>query len=505
MKKFLLLIIPLLIVAGTLSARYESFQEELIPRSFQKVTGRSFMANRPIFANVVTEQAGWHNFYNNKNGKSLSSIQITGAYQHSRGDHRVTEYFLTDFKTQLLVAGDAIDTGAECRDIRAEWLGLPSNFSGRFTVSPSQLQWAIMPEYNQDLKNFTDISFFQDSWIDIQLPLVFVRNRMNLCQYDVQLGTSTNPDAPHDIVEAFKQPAWKFGKIVNCRSRFELAAIILRMGKTYRSEVNGHQIYYYSSIIFPTGRKQNAEYLFDAVTGYNGHVGINAGVGFNILLNRDIERFAFCFFTHLDDVFLVRDDQCRTMGLIGREQGDDCCTPTKREEKLLSRFVQFNTRCPNEQNVPGVNVMTRKVRVKPFNMIDFAAGFRLSVNQWLEAEIGYGIWGHGQEELIFDNAESFEADFGIAGSAINKTANLSTIARQAPDDAVFTPVTLCDFDFYSASGFSVLNHKAYGSFTLQGFGCNYDALLAAGWFVEFPQKNGALSTWGGWIKFGGSM
>ena len=104
------------------------------------------------------------------------------------------------------------------------------------------------------------------------------------------------PGQPADIVEAFNQPSWAFGKIYpSSRTKLELAAIKLRMGSAWINR-DHNQVAYYAGLILPTGSKQNPEYLFDPVTGLCGHVGINAGVNFNILLNRDIEKYAFCLF-----------------------------------------------------------------------------------------------------------------------------------------------------------------------------------------------------------------
>lgn len=461
----------------------------------QEVSARSFMFTRPIFAHVSTEQAIWHNFINDKDGAIGGNLQIIAAYQKSRTDTAIDRYFLLKCKNSLSVAGDQT-ADAACRDIRAEWLGLPSDFSGRFTVNPEQQQTGLTFEYSQDLYAFFGSSFFENSWVNIQLPVVWAQNKMNLRQYNIIPGNQTNPDGPRDIVQAFQQPAWNFGKIVCQTNKCELGALIVQFGRSFLSEPNGMQISYYSGLVIPTSSKQNPEFLFDATTGYNGHVGINAGVRFNILLNRHVEHFAFCAFATLDDIFLIRNEQCRTLGLLD---------PKTRCGKPLSRFMLFNTRCPNEQNVPGVNILTRTCRSRPYNIVDFTAGFRLSVCNWLEAECGYGIWGHGEEKVIFRNPLYFNENFGIAGSTANTTADHSTIAQQAPDDPEFTPIRACDLDGRAAASGPTLNQKAFGSIGVQKFGRKIDCFLASGWFLDFPHKNGALKTWGAWAKIGGSI
>lgn len=498
MKKILsrLVLFSILCISGSLTG-------DTTP-SPREVYSRSYMFTQPIFAHHNIEQAGWHNIEYSKHGTMRSGLQIIGSYLHSTPDSANQRYFLLPHKNILLVAGDNVQTGSECRDIRAEWLGLPSDFSGRMCINPEQRQYAVTLDFNQDLGKFFNSSFFENWFFEIQMPIVHVTNHMNLHQFDVHKGTpSSNPLAPTDIIEAFNQPAWCYSKIPCSRSSLELAAIFLRLGSKFMSEPNGNQIIYYSGLVIPGRRALTGEYLFDAQAGYNGHVGLNGGVQFNILLNRDVERFHWCLFVNLDDTFLIRNHSKRTFGVLNQDE----------RSKYLSRYMQFNTLCPNEQNVPGVNLLTYRTYCKPFNMIDLGAGFRLTVCDALEAEIGYSIWGHGKERLVFDRKREFPYNpsdgstfqFGIAGSTIGKTASTSTIANQGPDDEVFTPITLCDLDLESAASGGALNNQAFGALSYQYFGSSVDAIVSAGWIVTRPNKNSALASWLVWAKAGATF
>ena len=491
------------LVVASILCMYASLGADTTP-SPREAYSRSYMFTQPIFAHHNIEQAGWHNIEYSKHGSLLAGAQIIGSYQQSTKDSANQRYFLLPHKNVLLVAGDNVQTGSECRDIRAEWLGLPSDFSGRMCINPQQTQYAITLDLNQDLAKFFNCSLFENWFLEVQMPIVHVTNHMNLHQFDVHEGTpSPLANAPTDIIQAFNQQAWCYSKIQCKSSALELAAIFIRLGSKFMTEPNGNQIIYYSGLVIPGRRALSGEYLFDAQAGYNGHLGINAGVQFNILLNRNVERFHWCLFANLDDTFLIRNHSKRSFGLLNQNQ----CS------KYLSRYVQMNTLCPSEQNVPGVNLLTYRVMCKPFNMIDMSCGFRVTVYDAWEAEMGYSIWGHGKERLVFDrkrefpdnpaDASSFE--FGIAGSTIGKTASTSTIANQGPDDEVFTPIKLCDLDLESAATGGVLNNQAFGALSYQYFGTNIDAVVSAGWIATRPQKNSALTTWTVWAKAGGTF
>ena len=522
MKKFLLAILSLTCFSTSFgmggAGSFSFYHLENEPEDFEsrEFWARSFMFTRPIFLNNAMQQAIWHNEIYNKEGKQRASFQVTAAYQHSRDDAAAARYFLLPCKNSLIVAGDEVVTNGEdeitpqsnCRDIRAEWLNLPSNFNGSFSLCPEQAQWGVITEFNQDLCKFFDWKLLENWWVSVQLPIVKVTNDLNLKQHIINPGTpSDNPLFPRDIIQAFNQPLWNYGKIGGKRSRVELATIWLRLGSAYMA--NEHQIAYYSGILFPTGSKQHPEFLFDPVTGLNGHIGINAGVNFNILLNRDNTKYGWYFFVNLDDIFLVRNDQCRTLSVYGQ----------RLVPKLLSRFLSFNQEnCPAEQNVPGVNILTSLVRVKPFNLVDFSTGFRFLIKNNVEIELGFNIWGHGQEKLEIRHPFEFKINplippfgecdtglplFGIAGTDGN-SASTSNIKFQGPNDPVFVPLTFADFDVYSASAGGALNYRAHGSIGGTYHGA-IDIFYGAGWYLEFPQKNGALKTWGSWGKVGASF
>lgn len=469
----------------------------------QERFGRTFMFTRPLFNHISTDQAAWHNFVQKKNHTVRASTQLIGAYQHSRENRAVDRYFLFNGKNELLIAGGpSVTVNGECRDIRAEWVGLPSDFICTMRINPEQSQGGIYYKYNQDIGTFLDVPFFRDSWFSVDFPLVVVNNNINVHQTSL---TPTFTGFPNDIKQAFNNPAWCYGRIGCNHTAIQIPWITIMMGSPFLAE-RYNQIGYYTGITIPTSKKADPKYLFSPIAGYNGHIGINAGVNFNVLLNRDIERFAACWYLNVDNIFLIRAKQKRTFDLK--------CKP-------WSRYMLYHVRCSEEQEladipssqqfVPGVNLLTRDCIVHPFNIVDFATGFRFTIEDKVEVEIGYGIWGHTSEwvYLICEQQTPKDCGFiGIAGTTVNgvpHTASKSTISKLADNDEFFIPINDFDLDTDSASSWAALNHNAHGSINYLFFGCNIDAFAGIGWFLDFPQKNAALQTWGVWAKVGGSF
>ena len=142
--------------------------------------------------------------------------------------------------------------------------------------------------------------------------------------------------------------------------------------------------------------------------------------------------------------------------------------------------------------------MTQKITAKPFNVVDFAVGWRIN-NQYLEGELGYGIWGHGNERTDINQPYPY-IPFGIAGSAPGKTASKSTIAQQAPDDSVFVPILKSDFNPQSGESYGGFTQRAFGSLGWINKGVKSDMVLGGGWSVDVPFHNSFLQLWKIWLK-----
>ena len=89
MKKRYLIIIPILLL--TLTTSYSKTDK----------TGQSFMFTRPIYHNVASEQALWHNLVHSD--KHLSRFQFVPMGQESIDSDSVKEYFLMIISLYFLI------------------------------------------------------------------------------------------------------------------------------------------------------------------------------------------------------------------------------------------------------------------------------------------------------------------------------------------------------------------------------------------------------------------
>lgn len=478
MKKYLALFLSLMYIAPSITYN-------------RKVFSHSFMYTKPAFYDVAMEQALWHNIAYNKKGSVRGGIQAIPFFQKSMPKEKNARYFLMKGKNELLIAGD--DTPFKLtRDVRAEWVNLPSNFSGILSLNPKQQQKGCWFEYHQDLKRWFDINILRDMYITTIFAISETENQINLRQTNV-----VNPGTtfPQDILQAFNQPTWCFSRIDNCQKKeVGLAEIRIKIGTSYLSQ-NAFQLNYYSVLAIPTGNKQNAKTMFEPVNGNNGYLGIGAGVNMQVPLNRDLNSYQFCLFVDLESVILIRNKQFRTYDLF--DVGE-------QESKPWSRFLLINKQNLNPPvdietttNLPGVNFLTQRIYSKPFNVVDFVVGWRLGTES-IEAEVAYGIWGHPTERTNLNNP--ITESFGIAGSAPGKTASRSTIAQQAPDDLDFVPITTFDLDRQTGESSGGFAQRAIASIGYMYKGAKIDTVFGVGGSVDIPFETSLLQLWKVWVK-----
>ncbi len=449
-------------------------------------SSRSFMFTKPAYYDIVMEQMLWHDVTYNKKGHVLGGMQFIPFYQRSMSTKRTSRYFLINKKTELLVSGDKNIADLPVRDVRAEWLGLSDTFQGTLAVNPKQEQFGFVLEYSQDLKKWLDVMFIRDMYISIIAPFCSTSNDLNLRQFNIANPSET---FPHDIIQAFNQPSWLYGKInPKTKRRTNLAELKILFGTSYESR-DYLQVNYNSVLVIPIADKEHAEFLFDPVVGNNHHMGIGACLNIQALLNRDPSNVAFCFFLDLESTILIRNKQYRTFDLRG---------------KPWSRFLLMNEQTGYEPRfeVPGVNLMTYKAVIKPFNVVDFAMGWRTKTKH-VECEAGWGIWGHGYERI--DHIKNFDKQFGIAGTKEGTTASNSTISQRAENDPEFVAITPFDLDLQSGANPGALNFRVFmsvGYINIQRCG---DTIFGAGWSIDLPYKNSTVQAWKAWLKIGGTF
>ncbi len=459
----------------------------------QEVFSHSYMFPRPAYDHRPMFLSQWSSIIHHECANR--GFQLIPFFQKSIPMKKTARYFLPNQKNELLVSGDNNLDERCSRDIRAEWVNLPSNFSGILKIKPEQQQFGFSAVFHQHLSQWFETGIFKNWYISLHIPFVSVENKLGLTQERVKNPNETG-NGPRDILAAFTQKEWCFGKLyTDTKSRESIGEITLILGSNLHDD-NFH--FYYETIIgFATGTKSDPAYLFSPFVGNDTHWEFGAALGTEFAINNCTQKYEINFFIDLATRFLFQNKQLRTFDLKGKD---------------WSRFLPMNKKCPgaNNQNIPGVNLLTLEVRSKPFNISDFSTGFRLYTGNF-HAEIGYNLWAHTKERLRLD--EEIREEFGIAGTESQKTASSSTIEQRVQtdtdpvvvNDAEFVAITKCDINIDSARSARAQNHKIYASAGVTHIGNTCNCMFGFGAFYDVPQKNNPFKLWGIWTKVGATF
>jgi hypothetical protein len=443
-----------------------------------ETSSQSFLFTRPVFNNIETRASFGHNAlfdYEKSNG-----FRLTPLYQTSFKSSKLKRYFLLADHDSVSFSNTAAN-----RDVRPEWFGLPNNFGGTMTVKPEQTQFGFDFSVRHSIDGMFDISLFKNSWLFATLPIVVIKNHLNFSQSSIT-NSGAAGTAAENIVSAFNNSAWNYLKMrTSSKSETRPGELRLGMGKTFLNDGRAH-LASYSSISIPTDKKQTNKYMFDPQAGFNGHVGMVWGAHLQLPITRKTDPGTVALYLDFESNFLFRNHQYRTFDLVGKE---------------WSRYLLY--RKSGSAAEQGVNVMTRKVRVSAYNLIDASAGFRFHVKK-AEAEIGVSAWGHGKERIDF--VKPWEAVYGIAGTTNADSASASTIKTLAADDAAFTTVKFSDIDLASGASVSTMTWRAHAAIGARGQGEKADGFFGAGVFVEMPRNATKMfHQWGGWFTVGAAF
>jgi hypothetical protein len=121
---------------------------------------RTFFWSRPVYRNIGIQRPLWQEFVFNM--CQTFAFQVIPIYQKSLQEERnLAKYFLFNDQKNILIKGDAvIANNPDSRNVRAEWIGLPSNFAGTFSVNPRQKQFGLWIEGIMPLRACFDYDFF---------------------------------------------------------------------------------------------------------------------------------------------------------------------------------------------------------------------------------------------------------------------------------------------------------------------------------------------------------
>ncbi len=394
------------------------------------------------------------------------------------------------------------------------------NFQSRITIRPKQTFVGGALNYRQSLEPHREDKGF---WFDFTLPILHVKNSVNL-EEKVTSSSDPLPGTSKNMRAAFMNPAWKYGKIAPCgRGKTGVADLEIRVG---RDSLREAAVRYggFFGVIVPTGNRPHARFLWEPIVGRNHHWGIiwgsqstfdlweNESATSHIKLNLDI-----------NNNYLFEGDEHRSFDL---------------RDKQWSRYINLYADSRATTTIPGINVLTQKMKIRPHGTYQINSGFEFDWGCHFMVEVGSqlyvrqteggrlacpwqegpGIAGtsaaYGNTVLNFNlppavpatrtqsNATMHTWDYGMISDDFDQAQPFYTNQSNALHDAfIFKPIKFADLDLRSAFHPTCVGHTIYGTLGWQDMDACYPWVAALGGSYQFGTDNTVLQRWSLWGKF----
>ena len=274
------------------------------------------------------------------------------------------------------------------------------------------------------------------------------------------------------------------------------------------------------ALTVPTGNKSRGTYFWEPIVGNGRHWALGAGFNSDFVLwkNDDYSK-QFSLMVCANYRYLLENREIRTLEL---------------KDKNWGRFIRMRQQDPNDPNsvlgntIPGINVMTRKVKVESGSQLDLLANLHFKYKKW-NFELGYNLWARESEDVKLNESWNAPGVYGLASSnmaykaGVPVEATTPEFASASPFNRLIYPQTAAkgvssattiktfadgNGEFIEEKHVDISGHPSALSHKILG-GISYDFNLKdKPWFVglaasyEFAPDNTELEQWAVWAKIG---
>ena len=404
-----------------------------------------------------------------------------------------------------------------------------STFVSVITPELERSQWGIGATWKQILSE-KDTGF----WLELSTAVQSVTMNMELNEKIVS-ELSYNLDVPHwvghdgqevtdadqygyqtfdtveTVAQAFKQDAWKFGRIDGAQTVTRLADIELKLGYQFVCEDNVLSNAYVGMII-PTGNKATGEFMAEPIVGNGFHFGLMAGSTAEIQLNAGADtrwssRSDVCY------RYLFQNTQVRSIDTKNGNWSRYMMVWPNYEAEQLAELTPASSTL--RDYTPGINVFTREVNVTPQAVIRYNQALILESGGF-KGEMGWNVLIRQDElveledkwvdnQIVYADASNanyslYNANRTIYNDAYQSTPVADTIAGDSQARYNAASVKFSDLNLSSAASWSTMVNTPY---LVLGYGFNEErsSILSIGGSYEFTASNDYINDWMLWGKF----
>ncbi len=555
MKKHLILSLSMVGAVASMQAMNDNNNEQLTRGD--DAYGQTFFSIRPEFETCSPEyQSGWRDRAKARCDGRAGAFQFVPLGGQSTKSKDLMRYFSPTPVDQLVVDSNpaavqgVTQLGLE-RNINPVFFGIQvtaaGGGNGRYQsvlqFRPRRTVGGVGITYRQYFGRDCDCDEKQ-WWFELSAPILHVRNKMRLEETAPNLngGTLVAGSAPNMIVAlagvmpvlgataADGLSTMQFGLMRNANQDDNFNGVVgnndnnrkgytrtgsdieLKFGRDYYTSECCH-FDGYVGLHIPASNKPKGRFVFEAVPGFNQHFGFMLGGSSGTEIWRNCDR-SLSWEAATNVRYWIRNTQTRSFDLKDR--------PWSRY-----MFITDNANPAAPVIVPGINVLTQKLRVHPRFSFDTNVALVYNNDCGFNAELGWNFWARQGERVSLRNQENgnrndnnvtlpfvagryfVTALTGANGLDVTETNLLSNIANNnqpanlALDEALALDVT--DLNLLSAAAPAALSNTVYGYVGYNWDDRCYPLFVGLGGSYEISKKNTALNRWLVWGKFGVSI
>jgi hypothetical protein len=483
----------------------------------------SFFSVRPQFRNFmyyIFFRPGWMSKREEPWG---TAVQVIGYGSSSTNPESLARYFMP-YNRQCLqvmeykstVPSSQNDTErvfkVEARHFNIQTQSLTETFQSKICFAPEQKVKGICIGFKQAFWWFENNN--PRIWLDLIVPIEKVTNRMGLCETVENTGGGASPtlgldNAPHvgNMIEAFKQSNWKYGKIDanHDRSTSGVADVEIRINWSSKCNEWFRTVSYVGGLI-PTGTYINAKqaaFVFNPVVGNNRHWALTYGSNIDVTCwDRDEHEIRFLW--DVNSAIVVSNYQVRSFDL---------------DDKQWSRYMEvYRTEADAQaaqadgsmsSGTSGINVFTKCLKVDPRYAASMTASLAYEHPNW-HVIAGYNLYARHAEDLnLYNWTEhiALKAVTGQGATTLARNIGQNFVGSNITDPVDFTDalVGISNINLNSAAHPGIISHTLFSGARYDTTLCGIPVFIGAGASYEFSSISAVMNRWTAWGTLGLSL
>ena len=482
--------------------------------------------------NLLVDQA-------HENGRALKRRTVQIALFGGKSTHKqnLRDYFLYNGRTDGLRMAETPDlqggTANNAVGNSQELIGSDFNIQ---TLNGAQASTININPYQtvSGASISLRVPVLDKCWASLDIPVVHVKNNLNFIETFTSgpiqaaavgnvgfisplTGAATIPVAT--MTQAFTQQGMLYGRISGIQSKTAIADMTLKLGCDFVDQTDFY-LSGYAGMVFPTGNRPKAEYMFEAIVGNNHHFGLNGGM-YGQLSFENFGHNNLWLGWSMEGEYLFQNTQKRSFDLKGRPWSR-YLQVFQNEGARQAEIVGGSGAAPAQMPAPtrtwGINSFTQDVKVHA----GYNGSFNFNVNYIGDAwHTGLGLntyirqaeniklknpWLLGPQVAglpIYNKAAYGGAPILNIAGGTNALRSIG-IAEQ-PDEIFFsatvpTYVQESDLDLGSAAHPAVYSQTVYATAGYYRASDHYPQNFELGSSYEFGSCNTVLNRWTIWTK-----